>query len=98
MGQRKWDEGVYAGFGKPPVPDVEAEEGRRLTTEEELALLAEKIRLCRNCDLANERVQAVPGKGIRMRASCSWGKRRARRRIKAGGLSWDLPGSSSMRC
>ncbi len=63
MVQDQWDEGLYEGFAKPPLPDVQAEVGRALSAEEALALLAEKIRVCRNCDLANERMLAVPGEG-----------------------------------
>jgi DNA polymerase len=57
------DEQLYPGFNKPPVPDMEAEVGEKLPAEKSLALLAEKIRVCRNCDLSESRMQAVPGEG-----------------------------------
>jgi DNA polymerase len=56
-------DGLYAGFARRELPDLFAEEGRALKADEALALLAEKIRVCRNCGLALSRRQAVPGEG-----------------------------------
>ncbi|HEX2952053.1 MAG TPA: uracil-DNA glycosylase [Armatimonadota bacterium] len=56
------DDGLYPAFPKEPVPD-EADNAERLSAAEQLELLATKIRVCRNCDLALNRKQAVPGEG-----------------------------------
>lgn len=63
MAQQAGDDALYPGIDKPPLPDASAEEGRALSATEELELLAEKIRVCRNCDLAWHRNLAVPGEG-----------------------------------
>ena len=57
------DDGLYPGMKKPPVPDERVELGEDLSPEKALELLAEKIRVCRNCDLSQSRTQAVPGEG-----------------------------------
>jgi len=63
MTHQQWDDELYQGFEKPPLPDEANEAGRGLPAEEGLALLAEKIRVCTNCDLADGRMHAVPGEG-----------------------------------
>lgn len=63
MAMRRPDDDLYPDFNKPPMPDMPAEEGHALAPADELALLAQKIRVCRNCDLAWHRTQAVPGEG-----------------------------------
>src|SRR5512133_3542469 len=56
------DDELYSGFAKPPLPE-EAEEVGTLGPARALELLAAKIRVCRNCDLSEGRIQAVPGEG-----------------------------------
>ncbi len=63
MARPAGDDELYPGFAKPPLPDVVAEEGCALSAAEQLAVLAAKIRVCRNCDLAEYRMLAVPGEG-----------------------------------
>ncbi|MHB9129833.1 MAG: uracil-DNA glycosylase [Armatimonadota bacterium] len=61
--RRNDDDELYKGFAKPPLPDVQAEAGRKLSPAEELEVLAQGIRVCRNCDLSLNRTNAVPGEG-----------------------------------
>jgi len=63
MAQRAGDDELYPGMRKGPIPDASAEVGEALPAEQALALLAEQIRVCRNCALADSRAQAVPGEG-----------------------------------
>jgi len=53
------DDELFPGLNKPTAP----EDDRGLSAAEALARLAERIRVCRNCDLADHRTQAVPGEG-----------------------------------
>jgi uracil-DNA glycosylase family 4 len=50
-------------FVRRTLAALRAGQDRALTPDEELALIAAPIRRCRNCDLALNRTQAVPGEG-----------------------------------
>lgn len=53
---------LFPAFNEPPLPD-EGVESHPVSAAEELAQLAKKIRVCRNCDLSLGRKLAVPGEG-----------------------------------
>lgn len=54
---------LTAEFVKRTLAALRAEQHHALTPAEELALIADPIRRCRNCTLALGRTQAVPGEG-----------------------------------
>ncbi len=64
----KWSEFVSRGLTVPQRGDDDQCESHVLSPEDELSLLAEQIGVCRKCDLADWRTQAVPGEG-NMRAT-----------------------------
>lgn len=53
------DDELFPGLNKPATPD----DDRGVSAAEALERLAARIRVCRNCDLAENRTQAVPGEG-----------------------------------
>lgn len=54
---------MQPAWEREPAPDERAEMGKDLPPEQALELLAAKIRVCVECDLAQSRTQAVPGEG-----------------------------------
>lgn len=63
MAEPAWKDELSPASNKPPASDDRAKMGKGVPAEKALALLAEKIRVCRCCDLSESRLQAVPGEG-----------------------------------